>query len=134
MDRRKALIKFNKILEKVDYIPTIIRIYYFDLLNKIYDDFEKQFKKEQNANLENEKAKAIIIDDLRRENARLKKQLANNHHIECMCSFCKPVEENVKEFVFTSCDDCKHKKGEYFQEECISCKRYYGCYFEKKEM
>lgn len=64
-----------------------------ELINIIYDDFEKQFEKEQNANLKNEKAKSIIIDDLRRENTRLKKQLANNHHIECMCSFCKPIGE-----------------------------------------
>ena len=30
---------------------------------------------------------------IQKENTRLKKQLANNHHIECSCSFCKPVDE-----------------------------------------
>ena len=30
---------------------------------------------------------------LKKENKRLKKQLANNHNIECSCSFCKPVDE-----------------------------------------
>ena len=59
--------------------------------NKIYNDFEKQFEKEQNANLENEIAKSIIIEGLRKENTRLKKQLSKDHHIECSCSFCKPV-------------------------------------------
>ena len=27
---------------------------------------------------------------IQKENTRLKKQLANNHHTECNCSFCKP--------------------------------------------
>lgn len=42
----------------------------------------------------------ILIDSLfenfeliKKENTRLKKQLADNHHVECMCSFCKPVYE-----------------------------------------
>ena len=30
---------------------------------------------------------------IKKENTRLKKQLASNHHIECSCSFCKPVNE-----------------------------------------
>lgn len=30
---------------------------------------------------------------LKKENTRLKKQLSSNHHIECSCSFCKPVDE-----------------------------------------
>lgn len=64
-----------------------------NLVVGIYDDFEKQFEKEQNANLENEKAKSIVIEGLRKENIRLKKQLASNHHIECSCSFCKPGNE-----------------------------------------
>ena len=47
---------------------------------------------------------------IQKENTRLKKQLSKNHHIECSCSFCKPVDEKVlKEFQFTSCDDCKNK-------------------------
>lgn len=36
------------------------------------------------------------------------------------------------DFVFTNCNDCKHKINGVFQEECISCKRYYACHFEKK--
>lgn len=46
----------------------------------------------------------IIIDSLnedfeklKKENTRLKKQLASNHHIECSCSFCKPVDNQLKE-------------------------------------
>lgn len=41
--------------------------------------------------------------------------------------------KEVKEFTFTTCNDCKHKINGYFQEECISCKRYYACHFEKKQ-
>lgn len=33
------------------------------------------------------------LEELKKENTRLKKQLVNNHHIECSCSFCKPVNE-----------------------------------------
>ena len=44
-------------------------------INKIYDDFEKDLK------------------GINNQVSRLKKQLANNHHIECSCSFCKPVDE-----------------------------------------
>ena len=61
-----------------------------EFIDKIYDEFEQKFEKEQNSNLENEKAKSIILNQLKKENTRLKKQLANNHHIECMGSFCKP--------------------------------------------
>lgn len=46
----------------------------YSLINKIYDDFEKDLK------------------DIHNQVSRLKKQLANNHHIKCMCSFCKPVD------------------------------------------
>lgn len=37
------------------------------------------------------------LELLQKENTRLKKQLANNHHIECSCSFCKPVDNQLKE-------------------------------------
>ncbi len=33
------------------------------------------------------------FEEIKKENIRLKKQLANNHHTECNCSFCKPVNE-----------------------------------------
>lgn len=33
------------------------------------------------------------FEEIKKENIRLKKQLANNHHVECSCSFCKPVNE-----------------------------------------
>lgn len=36
----------------------------------------------------------LKFKSIQKENTRLKKQLANNHHVECMCSFCKPVGEN----------------------------------------
>lgn len=86
-------------------------------IDKIYDDFAKDLKEINNQVL------------------RLKKQLANNHHIECSCSFCKPVDEKVlKEFTFTSCDDCKNKIYGTYQEICGNCKRFYGCYFEAKEV
>ena len=48
--------------------------YYFQrLINKIYDDFEKDLK------------------DINNQVSRLKKQLSKDHHIECGCSFCKPL-------------------------------------------
>lgn len=34
------------------------------------------------------------IEQIQKENIRLKKQLAKGHHVECSCSFCKPVGEN----------------------------------------
>lgn len=38
------------------------------------------------------------------------------------------------DFVFTNCNDCKHKINGFYQEECMNCKRYYACHFEKKEI
>ncbi len=35
--------------------------------------------------------KDIEIKELKKEINRLRKQLANNHHIECNCSFCKGI-------------------------------------------
>ena len=88
----------------------------YELINNIYDDFEKDLK------------------DINNQVSRLKKQLSKGHHIECSCSFCKPVYEKVlKEFTFTSCDDCKNKIDGTYQEICSNCKRFYGCYFEAKE-
>lgn len=85
-------------------------------INKIYDDFEKDLK------------------EINNQLSRLKKQLSKGHHIECSCSFYKPVDEKVlKEFKFTSCDDCKNKIDGTYQEICSNCKRFYGCYFEAKE-
>ena len=87
------------------------------IIDKIYDDFEKDLKEISN------------------QVSRLKKQLSKGHHVECSCSFCKPVGEKVlKEFTFTSCDDCKNKKDGTYQEICSNCKRFYGCYFEAKEV
>lgn len=40
-----------------------------------------------------------FFEPIQKENTRLKKQLANNHHIECMCSFCKPIGENVNKII-----------------------------------
>lgn len=75
------------------------------------------------------------IEILKKENTRLKKQLSKGHHIECSCSFCKPVDEKVlKDFTFTSCDDCKNKIDGTYQEICSNCKRFYGCYFEAKNL
>ena len=80
----------------------------------------------------------LLVENLefyQKENTRLKKQLSKDHHIECSCSFCKPVDEKVlKEFTFTSCDDCKNKINGTYQEICSNCKRFYGCYFEAKEV
>ncbi len=75
------------------------------------------------------------LEDVKKENTRLKKQLSKDHHIKCSCSFCKPVDEKaLKEFKFTSCDDCKFKIDGTYQEICSNCKRFYGCYFEKKDL
>ena len=77
----------------------------------------------------------LEIESIKKENTRLKEQLAKDHHIECSCSFCKPVDEKVlKEFKFTSCDDCKNKIDGTYQEICSNCKRFYGCYFEAKKL
>ena len=45
----------------------------------------------------------------------------------------KVDEKVLKEFTFTSCDDCKNKIDGTYQEICSNCKRFYGCYFEKKK-
>lgn len=58
-----------------------------NLIDKIYDDFEKDLK------------------DINNQLSRLKKQLSKGHHIECGCSFCKPVGEKQ------SCENCKHYDG-----------------------
>lgn len=74
------------------------------------------------------------IESIKKEKIRLKKQLSKDHHVKCSCSFCKPVSEKVlKEFKFTSCDNCKNKIDGTYQEICSNCKRFYGCYFEAKE-
>lgn len=86
-----------------------------EVIDKIYDEFEKDLK------------------DINNQVLKLKKQLASNHHIEYSCSFCKPVNE-LKEFKFTSCNDCRNKIDGVFQEVCGNCKRFYGCYFEAKEV
>ena len=80
-----------------------------------------------------------IYDELeliKKENIRLKKQLSKDHHIECSCSFCKPLSCSYVDnnFQFTSCDDCKNKIDGTYQEICSNCKRFYGCYFEAKEV
>lgn len=46
----------------------------------------------------------------------------------------KVDEKVLKEFTFTSCDDCKNKIDGTYQEICSNCKRFYGCYFEAKEV
>lgn len=88
------------------------------LIDVIFNEIEKEFS------------------SLQKENTRLKKQLSKDHHIECSCSFCKPVACSYVDnnFQFTSCDDCKNKIDGTYQEICSNCKRFYGCYFEKKEM
>ena len=75
------------------------------------------------------------LEELQKENIRLKKQLSKDHHIECSCSFCKPMACSYVDnnFAFTSCNDCKNKIDGTYQEVCSNCKRFYGCYFEAKE-
>ena len=46
----------------------------YELINNIYDDFEKDLK------------------DINNQVSRLKKQLSKGHNIECSCSFCKPLD------------------------------------------
>ena len=88
-----------------------------NLIDKIYDDFEKDLK------------------DINNQVSRLKKQLSKDHHIKCSCSFCKPLACSYVDnnFTFTSCDDCKNKIDGTYQEICSNCKRFYGCCFEAKE-
>ena len=66
----------------------------YELINNIYDSFEKDLK------------------DINNQVSRLKKQLSKGHHVECSCSFCKPLACSYVDnnFTFTSCDDCKNKK------------------------
>ena len=111
MNRDEALIKYNEIDKRVGIKPFWeVR----DIIENAYNELEL----------------------LQKENTRLKKQLSKGHHIECGCSFCKPVACSYVDnnFTFTSCDDCKNKIDGIFQEICGNCKRFYGCYFEKKEM
>ena len=51
----------------------------YELINNIYDDFEKDLK------------------GINNQLSRLKKQLSKGHHIECGCSFCKPVNNQLKQ-------------------------------------
>jgi len=68
MNREDSLIKYNEIDKRVGIKPFWeIR----DIIENAYNQLEL----------------------MKKENIRLKKQLANNHHIECNCSFCKPVDE-----------------------------------------
>lgn len=43
------------------------------VINKIYNYFNNE------------------LDLIAKENIRLKKQLSKDHHVECSCSFCKPI-------------------------------------------
>lgn len=89
-----------------------------NVIDKIYDDFEKDLK------------------DIDNQVSRLKKQISKGHHMECSCSFCKPIACSYVDnnFTFTSCDDCKNKIDGTYQEICSNCKRFFGCYFEAKEV
>lgn len=89
MNRKEAYFKFSKILSidndsKESYVN---KSKYKDLINQIYDDFEKDLK------------------EINNQVSRLKKQLANNHHVECMCSFCNPLGEEK------DCDSCLNIQG-----------------------
>ena len=111
MNRDQALIKYNEIDKRVGVKPFWeVR----DIIENAYNELES----------------------IKKENIRLKKQLSKNHHIECSCSFCKPVACSYVDnnFTFTSCDDCKNKIDGTYQEVCSNCKRFYGCYFEAKEV
>ena len=76
-----------------------------------------------------------------RHEALAKIQYNKNSLLELECFINKIYDEfenkdkiTKNDFVFTNCNDCKHKINGVFQEECISCKRYYGCHFEKNEI
>ena len=81
MNRKEAYFEFSKIVSidndsKESYVH---KSKYKDLIVKIYDSFEKDLK------------------DINNQVSRLKKQLSKGHHIECSCSFCKPVDNQLKE-------------------------------------
>lgn len=63
-----------------------------NVIDKIYDDLEKDLK------------------DINNQVSRLKKQLSKDHHVECSCSFCKPVVEKINKL---NCIKCKHYYTEY---------------------
>lgn len=56
-----------------------------ELINKIYDQHEVEFKKEQDANIESETAKSIVIKNLQAELNGLKNRTCNNckHYTYC---------------------------------------------------
>lgn len=56
--------------------------YYVKYKNKIIGTITSQMNELIEKNVE-----------ARKEIVRLRYQLARNHHIECICSFCKPVNE-----------------------------------------
>ena len=60
-----------------------------NLIDKIYDDFEKDLK------------------DINNQVSRLKKQLSKGHHIECSCSFCKPVDVIISNYEKLHCPNCQ---------------------------
>lgn len=63
--------------------------------NVVYDDDTDKYTRylKYDDKLINDAIKHF--EQLQKENIRLKKQLANNHHIECNCSFCKPPVDEV---------------------------------------
>lgn len=74
-----------------------------------------------------------------RHEALAKIQYNKNSLLELECFINQIYDEfenkdktTKNDFVFTNCNDCKHKINGVFQEECMSCKRYYACHFEKK--
>jgi hypothetical protein len=80
MNRDEALIKYNEIDKRVGIKPFWeVR----DIIENAYNELEL----------------------LQKENTRLKKKLSKDHHIECGCSFCKPVYEKQ------SCENCRHYDG-----------------------
>lgn len=70
-DEAKKLIK----IENKETYPYGIIDNADEVIDKIYDEFEKDLK------------------NINNQVSRLKKQLVKGHHIECSCSFCKPVGE-----------------------------------------
>ena len=123
MNREEAHKKVKDWIDEVSKPGKIGKWHYgkFELhrdIDRLYDNFEKDLK------------------DINNQLSRLKKQLLKGHHIECGCSFCKPVACSYVDnnFTFTSCNDCKNKIDGTYQEICSNCKRFYGCYFEAKEV
>ena len=88
-------IVYAKVPGMIPYIQTK------KIINDIFDYFENKFKKEQDNNLESERAKSIIINDFRNrtcENCDLKSKFCGIYNAVFMAEQFGAVKDIIKDF------------------------------------